>query len=186
MPKYGGDGGSVIVRWRYTYQKTRRCRVDIAGREYQLENIIECICVKGAAPREKDGRRLILLWILMVQDIAFASIYPLPRISAIRIINVVTEQKEIYSRRQYVLPLSRSIPKEAHRLISLRVAKKNPHLRILDICSSRSLLILSPFFHFPRLDAIKSQLRLFSIVLDLATYRRGFARKNTIAIVTLK
>jgi len=36
----------------------------------------------------------------MVQDIAFASIHSLPRTSDIRIINVVTEQKGIYSRRQ--------------------------------------------------------------------------------------
>lgn len=44
-------------------------------REYQPENIIECICVEAATPRGKDGRRSILPWILMVPDIAFTSIY---------------------------------------------------------------------------------------------------------------
>lgn len=151
-------------------------------REYQ--NIIECICVEAAAPRGKDGRRPILPWILMVQDIAFASIYPLPRTSGIRIINVVTEQKGIYSRRQYVLSLSRSILKEAHRLISLCVGKKNSAF-VFSIFVSAPFSFY-PLFSFSSSCVIKSQLRLFSVVLNLATYRRGFTRKNTIAIVTLK
>lgn len=156
MPKCGGSSVMVdrwcTVRWRCTYQKTRRCRVDIAGT--QRGNIIECICVEGAAPRGEEGRRPTLPWILMVRDIAFASIYPLLCTSGTRIINVVIEQKGIYSRRQYVPSLSRSIPKKENidDLFSRRKKKKKEKKRKPSAFSIFVSVPFSsrPFSDFPR------------------------------------
>lgn len=58
-------------------------------------------------------------------------IYP-RAFSVYRIINIVTEQKGIYSRRQWAPSLSRSISKKADRTdrISSRASQKNPPSRL--------------------------------------------------------
>lgn len=142
--------------------------------------------------RRIGGGSPILPWILMVQDIAFASIYT--RASPRYIVLLISSpNKKGFTAEDNGPSLSRFDFEEGRSNrphLSSRVAEKpTPASPMIFYISS--FLLPFPFFDSSRsvfyvlTGAIKSQLHLFS-PFPAAIYRRVFVEKNIIATVTFR